>query len=111
MARTILTVQESSRKGVQLVLAAANVDGSYVPNDGKVMLIGKNADASSHTVTVAPTAPVPGGTVSGTPVTVAAGAEFALGPWPPEYYNNALGQILATFDAVTSVTIAAVHVP
>ena len=111
MARTTLTVQESTRKGVQLTLGAANADGSYVPNDGKVMLIGKNGDVGAHTVTVTPTAAIPGGTVAGNAVTVGAGAEFALGPYPPEFYNNALGQLLVTFDAVTSVTIAAVHLP
>lgn len=112
MAITPLTPLEVSQAGTPVVLSSANADGHYVPNDGKVFLMGKNADVSAHTVTVTPTAPQVGLSASTpTAVSVAAGAEFCLGPYPPQLFNDVQGRMKVTFDAVTSVTIAAVHVP
>ncbi len=94
---------------------AADVGGDTFPNDGQTFLYIENADASPHTVTFASmraTASVPGfGTLlSGdAAVVVAAGEIHIIGPFPVTRFNNGAGQVQATYDAITAVTVAAVR--
>ena len=111
MALNTLTVLECSRAGVATSYAAANADGSYFKNDGKVFLHVKNADAAPHTVTVTPTQKVLGQAIPAFNIAINAGAEAMIGPFPPAVFNDGNGNAQVTFSAVTAVTILAVHVP
>jgi hypothetical protein len=109
MAATALTVTDISRTGVVPTLAAANADGHLLPNDGQVFVMVTNGDGSPHTVTAAITKTVDGVTPAGKVLTLAAGATKLFGPFKPDEYNNASGQVALSFDAVTSVTIQALR--
>ncbi len=65
----------------------------------------KNGDGSSHTVTPTVTqAGVGGSTVTLAAITVAAGAEKIIGPFPAEYFGDADGLVALTWSATTSMT-------
>ena len=97
-------------------LAAATEAGDTAQNDGTMCLVVANDDSENHTVTVtAQNTSVykPGYaniTFSNIAVAVPAGETIVIGPFPPAIYNNASGIIAITYDAVTSVTIAAAKV-
>jgi hypothetical protein len=103
-----LPTQSASPTGTTLTMAAASGGGdTFVPGSSTVLLV-RNGDASSKTVTI-----VRPGTTYGTAdpdiaVTVAAGAIAVLGPYPSDLADPTDGQIDVTYSAVTSVTVAAV---
>lgn len=111
-----LTAQDVSTAGLKATYAAASSGGDVVANDGNIILHVKNGDASSHTVTT--TAQVTSkefegfgsATFSNSAVSIAAGGEKFIGPFPIKTFNNTAGNIAITYDAVTSVTIAAIKV-
>jgi len=112
MSATELTVQDMSRDGLEATYTAANADGHVVDNqsDRRMFLHVKNGDSGSHTVTVATPNTVDGLAVTDLSVAVPAGEDRFIGPFPAPVYNSS-GQISVSFDAVTSVTIAAIRVP
>lgn len=104
-----LTAQTIDREGVTPSYTAASSGGDTFENSGKPKFIHvKNGDASPHTVTVASQVDdAPAGTSkSDVSVTVAAGGEEMIGPFPKTAYSNNTGECEITYDAVTSVTIA-----
>lgn len=104
-----LTVQSIVRTGLEAAYAAADVAGDVAQNDGQVFLHVFNADAGSHTVTVASQATAtPGLAQADVAVAVPASEDRMIGPFPAGAFNNSSGQISATYDAVTSVTVAAI---
>jgi hypothetical protein len=109
MAYTTLAINQVVRGGLALAPAAANADGSYFKNDGRVVLYVVNGDSGGHDAILTPTRREGGKAVAADQTTVAAGAAAWLGPYPPEIFNDALGNALVTFSGVTSVTIAAVR--
>lgn len=107
----LLSVQRAAIGGQTITYAAASAGGDTFKSDDRAMLLVKNGDTSSHTATVA----VPGNTKFGqaepdVAVTVAAGAEKAVGPFPVDLSDPADGLVHVTYDAVTSVTVALVGV-
>ena len=108
MSLTTLAVQQIVRTGLTPALAAANADGSYVPNDGRTFLQVKNGSAGAVTVTVETPGTVDGLAIGDlavvVPLTV---GDKIIGPFPPDTYNQPDGTIKATFSAVASVTIGA----
>jgi hypothetical protein len=112
VAVTTITPTEIVRTGRVISLSAANADGSFVPNNGRVYLHVKNGDVSSKTVTVAAQLrPVSGLAIADVTVSVAASAEALIGPFPPEVFNDAAGRLVVSYSAVTSVTVAAYRLP
>lgn len=109
MAATALTVTDISRSGIVPTLAAANADGHLLLNTGSEFVMVTNADAAPHTVSAAITKQVDGVTPAAKQITVAAGATKLFGPFKPEEYNNANGQVALSFDGVTSLTIQALR--
>lgn len=101
-------------QGLQLdaLLTAATSGGDTAQTGSGVFLAVKNADAASHTVTLAVyPATVDGDlTVSSRAVAVAAGKTSFI-PLTERYRNPATGTASITYDAVTSVTVAVVRVP
>lgn len=111
-----LTAQTLAESGLDATYAAASAGGDDVinPTDKRLFLHVKNGDASSHTVTVAAldnSVDVVGyGPVTKPDVSVAipAGEDRFIGPFPHAAFGSSLP---ITYDAVTSVTIAALHLP
>jgi hypothetical protein len=113
MAATELTVQAVARTGLEATYTAANADGGHVVDnqaDRRMFLHVKNGDSGAHTVTVATPGTVDDLAISDLEVTIPAGEERFIGPFPSSVYNSS-GQVTVTFDGVTSVTIAALRLP
>jgi predicted transcriptional regulator len=106
-----LSVQTKSGVAKSLSLANANSGGDVVPNDdGGVVIMVQNGDASSKTVTVKsyfPNAIPEGLAKSDLAVVVAAGEVAKIGPLSAAPWNNASKQVELTYSAVTSVKVAA----
>lgn len=99
-------------QGLQLdaQLVAATSGGDDCQTGQGVFLVVKNADASSHAVTLATPQTVDGDlTVSDRTVSVAAGKTSFI-PVTDRYRDPATGRAAITYDGVTSVTVAVVRV-
>lgn len=114
-----LTTVNATRatNGVDLTGVAAAAGGDTFTNTGQEVFVVKNGGGSPITVTfVTPvTVDVPGGglAVADLAVTVAAGAQRLVGPFPPPIYNDSLinpGNVSVTYSAVTTVTVNVVKV-
>ena len=98
--------------GLQLddLLDPATAGGDDCQTGAGVVLVVKNADAASHTVTLATPGTLDGDlTISDRSVPVAAG-KIALIPVTDRYRNPATGRAAITYDAVTSVSVGVVRV-
>lgn len=110
-----LTVQDVTESGLEATYSAAEAGGDTFNNSqgGRTFIHVKNGDASSHTVTVTPdqsSKEVAGfGTLTKPEISVAipAGEERFIGPFPHLAFSSAPD---VQYDAVTSVTIAAIKV-
>ena len=108
MSLTTLATQQIVRTGLTQALAAANADGSYVPNDGRMFLRVKNTNGAPITVTVETPGTVDGLAIGDLAVVIpATTGDKVIGPFPPDTYNQSDGTIKVTFSAVTDVTIGA----
>lgn len=104
-----LTVQDVARDGLQPSYDAAASGGDSFANNGNTLFHVKNDDASSHTATIASEANAPVGTAQADiSVAVPAGEERMIGPLPKGAFNDGNGLANVTYDAVTSVTVAAI---
>ena len=107
MSLTTLTVQQIARTGLTPALAAANADGSYVPNDGRMFVDVENT-GSETTVTVDTPGTVDGLAVANLAVVVpATTGKKRIGPFPPDTYNQPDGTIKITYSQVSGVTVGA----
>lgn len=111
-----LTIQKVDRDGLVPTFDAADAAGDAFPNDDRTVLVVKNGDTVAHTVTLAAQKTVlyrdgfgeiP---IADLAVTVAAGGE-AYVQAPPASHNDPSGKVQVTYDAVTSVTVAAIRIP
>ncbi|BBA99277.1 hypothetical protein RVR_5824 [Actinacidiphila reveromycinica] len=92
----------------QFVAAASG--GDDCPVGAGVVLVVKNADSASHTVTLATPGTVDGDlAVADRTVTVAAGTTELI-PVTNTYRNPATGRANLTYDGVTSVSVAVIRV-
>ncbi|CAK0773875.1 conserved hypothetical protein [Gammaproteobacteria bacterium] len=107
MSLTTITVQQIVRTGLTPVLAAANTDGSYVANDGRMWLEVANTGAEM-TVTVETPNTVDGLAIGDLAVVIpATTGKKHIGPFPPGTYNQPDGTIKVTFTRASDVTIGA----
>ncbi|PWG13902.1 hypothetical protein DF268_08515 [Streptomyces sp. V2] len=94
MPRTALTPVQATRAGTVLPAAVAGdvANGNSVANDGRVVLVVKNTNASStaRTVTFAFTKTVDGQAVTARAETIPAGETQVFGPFPPTDYGTSL---------------------
>lgn len=108
-----LTVQDSSRDGLNIVFDSADVAGDEFANTGNEQLIFKNDDASLTTVTIAFQTTVDGQdiTCASRTVVVPAGEITIAGLWrPTNTFNDGNGSLQITYSSVTSLGVAAVKV-
>lgn len=110
MARTTITPQDTSANdGLVITWEAANTDGNAVVNNGRRIMLVRNGDTASHTVTQVTGGTVTGLAVADPAVSVPAGDTAVLGPWPA-IFNQSDGEVHLNYDAVTSVDVAVVEV-
>lgn len=106
-----LTYTKIATTGTALALTAADVAGDLLaPNDRGYLHV-KNGSGVTVTVTVL----VPGNTAYGqaqpdVPVSILAGAEKLIGPFPADLYDDTLGACKVTYSAVASVTRQALFI-
>ncbi|GIW81490.1 MAG: hypothetical protein KatS3mg105_3297 [Gemmatales bacterium] len=104
----LLTAKVASRSGVDLSPVAANAGGDEFVNNGRELLYIKNASGSSITLTVQTPVTVDGLAVSDRQITVGAGEEKIIGPFPKGTYNDGNGHVQLSYSAVTSVTVSVI---
>ena len=92
MARTALTVQETSRGGVVPSAVVIPTDGVQFANTGKEFILLNNTDVGAVNVTFQTPQTVDSLAVAERVVAMGAGEERMLGPFPPTTYNQ-LGQL------------------
>lgn len=104
-----LTVVTAAVTGSVYTPAAAAAGGDVFPNDGNTRLLVTNGGGGSINVVATPQNTVNGLSLSAVVVAVAAGASKVLGPFLPQYFNNASGQVVLTYSGVTSVTVSVIN--
>lgn len=111
MAEVALTVQTISRSGVAQTLTAANSgSGQEFANDGRTLLLVKNASGATVSVSFEYQASLDGGLVTPGNLTAAVGdgATKLFGPFPGELYNDADGNVEVDYTGVVaSVSVGA----
>lgn len=107
MAASEITIQAISRSGLTPSYEAANVDGNYFANGGNEFIHVKNGDSSPHTVTIETPNTVDGLEIADRVVSVPATSEKIIGPFPAGTYNDGSGNVNISYDAITSMTVAA----
>lgn len=88
-----------------------NVTDSFtVGNDGRVMLHFKKTGAGACTVTIVTPGTVRGKAIADATVNVpATTGDVMIGPFPPDLYNDANGNISFTLSDVTGLSVAVVR--
>ena len=111
MADVTISVQNIVVGGLVVVhTSGLNIPDTHkVRNDGQTFIRVVNGGGSPAVVTIATPTKVGGNAIADRVVSVAAGTEQNIGPFPPGIYNDSNGDINITFDFVTTVTIAALH--
>ena len=107
----LLTVAEISRAGTALTLVAATSPSNWFPNTGRTYAHVRNGSASPITVTIDSVRRCDQGFDHDEIVSVPAGGDRLLGPFPPERFNNADGRVTISYSAVTTVTVGAFNLP
>lgn len=110
MARTTLGLTSTVRSsGVLFSPSAANVDGHSIDNSSEqVFVYVNNGSGASITVSFPIPKTIDGCAVADKTVTIGAGANRMIGPFPKGIYNQTGDLLHVNFSSVTSVTVAAV---
>lgn len=104
-----LPTQVPPLAGLEINFDPAASGGDTCLTGAGVLLLVKNGDASSHTVTLATPGTVNGLAIADRAVPVAAGATEAI-PVTVDYRDPSTGRASITYDDVTSVEVAVVRV-
>lgn len=113
-----LTIQKIVEAGLNPTLGAASGGGDAILNlAGDVFLYVKNADATAKQITVTAqktskdVESYGSMTKANAVVSVPAGEIRLIGPFPRAAFNDAANKVQITYDAVTSLTVAAIQLP
>lgn len=104
-----LQTQQISPAGTVPSYAAATSGGDEFQVDTHTFLHVKNADSSSHTVTVVTPGTIGGEAIGDAVVAVPATSEKMIGPFDPEIFRGSDGLAQINYSAVVSVTVAAIR--
>jgi hypothetical protein len=104
-----LTVQNIDRSGLSPSYGTCAGGGDQFLNASNTFIHVKNGDASPHTVTIVTQSTSDGLAVADRAVAIPAGEERLIGPFPSAIYDDGNGKVQLTYDAVTSMTIAALR--
>lgn len=94
------------------IATAATVSGDAFAHQGAAILLVKNGDSGSHTITI-PSVAAKGrslNTADDIVRTLAAGKITAIGPFSAERFRDSNGLVQVTYDAVTAVVVKVVAV-
>lgn len=91
---TRLTFDDSGVDPTSTEVASDSVEKHYVENNGRVILQVRNEDTVSRTVTFETTHTVDGLAVADRTLTIAAGVEKYVGPFPRSIYNDGSEHLL-----------------
>jgi hypothetical protein len=107
-----LATQAINRAGLVPTLVAAAAGGDKFTPDNNTLLMVKNSSGAPITVTIAtPGTNAIGLNIDDVVVSVAAGAEKLIGPFPANYFANpADGLAAVTYSGVTTLTVGALQV-
>lgn len=109
MARQTLAVQQVDRDGLDPAYTAAVVDGHAVDNTDRPFVHVKNGSGASVDVTVPTPGSQDGQALADLTVSVPAGGERMIGPFPGRTFAQPDGTVHVDLSAVTSVTLAALQ--
>lgn len=105
----VLAPQKIVRTGLEATYASAAAGGDLFPNSGREWVEIINGGGSDITLTVVTPGTYQGQALADDTITVTAGERRHVGPFPPEMYSNASGQVALAYSAVTSVTVAVLY--
>ena len=100
----LLAVQSIVRAGTAPVFAAAAAS-NWFPNDGRTFATVRNGSASAITVTINSVGLCDQGFDHDETVSVPAGTDRMIGPFPRDRFNNLDGRVTLLHSAITTVTI------
>lgn len=108
----LIATQTVTKAGLSPSLQACSAGGdTYSPSATTTLYI-KNGDSEQHTVTVHTTATIYGQPISNVAIVIPAGGEVMAGPFDPGMVADPSTTLATvTYDAVTSMTIAAINSP
>lgn len=106
-----LNIYRVDLDGGKPTFVPADAAGDSFVNSGRTFLIVRNGGTAAINVTVNSQKPCNYGFDHDVVVSVAAGAEEWIGPFPKERFNDSNGRVQVSYSDVTSVTVAAVEVP
>lgn len=104
----LLTAVKPTLTGANLSPVAANAGGDSFDNSGNQLFYVKNGGGAPITVTFDAPNPDNFGITDNShdaAVSVAAGAERWVGPFPPGRFNDANGRVQVAYSGVTTVTV------
>lgn len=104
-----LATQVPPLAGLAVNFVSAAGGGDTCLTGAGVVLLVKNGDASSHTVTLVTPGTVNGLAIADRAIPVAAGATEAI-PVTADYRDPSTGRAAITYDAVTSMQVAVLRV-
>lgn len=104
-----LSVQKISLTGLGPAFVSASEGGDEFANSGRVFLHVKNGHTSDQTVTVNSLRICDLGYDHDAIVTVPAGEERLIGPFPRFRFNDPNGKVQVSYSGVTALTIAAIE--
>ena len=113
MARTDeVAVEDSVVTGLEATYNAATdtPDGDGFLNDGDIIVHVKNGSGGDIVLTVPTPAKAGGMEIADQVITITAGEERFVGPFPTAYFNQTDGQVYLDWASVTSLTFALVRV-
>jgi hypothetical protein len=107
----LLATQDVVYAGLLPTYAAATGGGDTFVADQDTILHAKNGSGGALTVTVAVAATSVGGqAITSIAVSVPAGSERMIGPFPPNFFNSpSTGVASITYSGVTSLTVAIIR--
>lgn len=103
----LITAQQVKLTGMTPSFGAAAA-GDKVVADGRTALWVHNGSGGSITVTVTATKVVSGLSLSNLTVTVGAGTDMLIGPFPVDVFGDVNGQAAVGWSATASITRTAV---
>jgi len=106
-----LTVQTAVLAGVTPSYAACAGGGDDFLNTGREMVHIKNGSGGALVVTFVTPKTYQGVALADPTVSVGAGSEEMIGPFPPGIFNGAAALLSMTYSGVTSLTIAVIKLP
>jgi hypothetical protein len=110
MARTALTTYPTTRAGLTLAPTAVGSELQWkFTNTGTELLLIKNGSGAGITATIAIPKLIDGKAVASLTVSVAAGAEALVGPFPKEVYNQTDNMVYIDLSSATSVNLECVQ--